>query len=166
MVGRLRAPAACLLALLAACGGRREKPCPGQPVGTFDFSVTDLGPPRPYCAKEPPAGTDVVGAFTGTLVQDVGLGTASLCTGSDKTSDYHGRVDAGVFTLTAPSGVAVLGVCGSNCATNSSLDIVGSVQMDGTFAGTLVESFAYGSGDCGTCALPCAATYGIAGTPR
>ncbi|HUL57715.1 MAG TPA: hypothetical protein VLU43_00485 [Anaeromyxobacteraceae bacterium] len=162
----LRATAVCAAAVVAACAGRHQKPCPGEPVGTFLFTATDLGAPRPYCAKEPPEGTDVVGTFSGTLVQDAGLGTASLCIESDKASDYHGRVDAGVFTLTAPSGVAVLAVCGSNCAASSALDIAGSVQGDGTFSGTLVESFAYSSGDCGSCALPCEATYGLVGTPR
>jgi len=166
MAGRLRAGAVCAAGLLAACAGRHQELCPGQPVGTFDFTVTDLGPPRPVCAKEPPADTDVVGAFAGTLAQDAGLGTASLCMEVAKASNYYGRVDAGVFTLTAPSGVAVLGVCGSNCATDSSLDIVGSVGVDGTFSGTLVETFGYASGDCGACALPCAATYGLVGTPR
>ena len=163
MPGWLRAGAVCAAGLLAACAGRNQELCPGQPVGTFDFTVTDLGTPRPYCAKEPPSGTDVVGAFTGTLAQDAGLGTASLCMEVVQASNYYGRVDAGVFTLTAPSGVAVLGVCGPNCATNSSLDIVGTVEIDGTFAGTLVESFAFASGDCGTCTLP---TYGLLGTPR
>jgi hypothetical protein len=163
MARTARALALAATGLLAACSKASQEPCPGQPVGTFRFTVTDLGTPRPYCAAVPAEGTTVVGAFSGTLSQDAGLGTVALCLDSSKASPYYGRVEDGVFTLTASSGLAVLGVCGENCATSSVLTIEGSLDGGGTFAGTLTEAFEFSSGDCGTCVLPCAAVYGLTG---
>jgi hypothetical protein len=164
-----RAPTLALLAALAAlspgCSEETGTSCPGQPVGGFAFTVSDPGGARPFCAKLPAEGTTAVGTFQGTLSEDPALGTAALCLPGEHAEPYFGRVEAGSYELTSTGGLAVLGVCGSNCSTSATLAIQGSIDGTGAFRGTLTESFAYASGECGTCALPCEASYDLAGVP-
>lgn len=149
----------------AGCSGEEAASCPGVPVNGLTFTVSDPGGVRPFCAKPPAQGTAVVGSFEGTLSLDLTLGTAALCLPGKHAQPYFGRVEAGVYDLTSAGGLAVLGVCGSNCSANATLAIHGSIDGTGVFAGTLTEAFAYASGACGICALPCEATYGLVGVP-
>lgn len=162
-----RAPALALLALLAACGTRQAEKCPGSPIGVFTFTLTDPGGTRPFCARLPAEGTTVVGAFRGVLSSDPALGTAAICVedGKDLTQAYHGRIDDGVYAMATSSGLAVLDVCGANCATTATVRIAGSIDGTGGFAGTLTERFEDAKGDCGACAFPCEAEYDLTGTP-
>jgi len=108
-----------------------------------------------------------VGSFRGVLASDPALGTAAVCVaeGTDLTQAYFGRVDDGVYTMSTSAGLAVLDVCGANCATAATARIVGALDGDGGFAGTLTERFEDPQGDCGACAFPCEAGYALAGTP-
>jgi hypothetical protein len=161
--------------LAGACTHQDTSQCLGTPVGTFTFTLHDPGGNPPDCRATPPAGSDVVGSFVGTLSVDPGLGTAALCTDRSGASPYRGQVVEGVYGLTAPGGLAVLAACGQNCATSSSLAVAGSIVKTPDpadpavvvtrFEGTLTESFTFSGGDCGTCALPCAATYTLTGVP-
>ena len=162
-------PAALALAL-AACTSGDAASCPGEPVGTWLFTVTGTfypdGVPALFCEKPAQDASQVVGAFRGTLSSDPSLGTAALCIqgAGDLGQPYFGRVEAGVYTLNAVAGLAVLTRCGTNCSASAALRIQGEVTAAG-FEGTLTETFTAPQGDCGACAFPCEKTYGLEGVP-
>lgn len=158
-----------LLAAAAACGTPRAETCPGAAVGVFTFvlEAPDTGEePRPFCARVPAEGTTVVGTFRAVLSSDPALGTAAVCVegGRDLTQAYYGRVDGGAYAVSTSPGLAVLQACGPNCAAEATARIEGSV-VEGAFDGSLTERFQHPRGDCGGCAFPCEAAYGLTGTP-
>jgi hypothetical protein len=161
----LRARALLAAGALAAAGCTDDaaSACPGAPVGNFSFTVSHPGGAGPFCARLPGEGTTVVGTFQGTLSQDLSLGTAALCLPGRLAEPYFGRVEAGTYTLGSVGGLAVLGVCGPNCSTLATLGVEGTLDGSGAFVGVFTEAFAYSSGDCGTCALPCLAEYELRG---
>jgi hypothetical protein len=153
-----------LAAAAAGCSDKQASSCPGVPVGTFDFTVSNPSDAASDCAKKAPSADDrVVGTFQGALAEDLALGTAALCLPGEHAEPYFGHVEAGLYTLDSAGGLAVLGTCGPNCSTQATLSIAGSIDGSGAFVGTLTETFGYESGACGTCALPCAAPYGLVG---
>ncbi len=160
-----------LAALVLACSGTSESTCPGEPVGSFrlEVSVPDGAPPS-ACTAEPPVvdpPTRVVASFVAKLTVEpaaAGSSPAALCPGGRGATYYGSRAADGTYTLEASSGLAVLDRCGSNCSVSAVEHVTGVVTGEGaaaTFAGTLVERFEYLAGNCGACALPCAATYAL-----
>lgn len=159
-----------VLLAVAACSGETEETCPGAEVGAFRIEVAipdDVVTP-PFCSlalPEPPD-TRVVRTFDASItVEGSSPGTrpAALCVERALASPYYGSRDAsGTFTLGTTSGIAVLENCGANCSATVMETLTGTISDDGTgprFTGALVERFDVRSGDCGTCLLPCTATY-------
>ena len=99
-----------------------------------------------------------------TEASAAGSSPAALCRGGRAATYYGSRGADGTYALDASSGLAVLERCGPNCAVSVSEHVTGTVAGEGaaaTFNGTLVERFEYLAGQCGDCALPCAATYSL-----
>jgi hypothetical protein len=159
------------LVLAAACSDGVENDCPGEPVGSLLLEVSAQAGAEPSaCAAEPPVAdppTLVVARFAARLTTEgsaTGSASAALCPGGRAATYYGARAEDGTYTLEASSGLAVLDRCGPNCAVSVTERVIGAVTGEGataTFDGTLVESFEYLAGQCGDCALPCAATYSL-----
>lgn len=159
------------LLLAAACSGDAEDACPGEAVGSFllEVSVPEGAEPS-ACRAEPPAtepSTRVVARFAARLTAEpteAGTSPAALCRGGRAATYYGARAEDGTYSLEASSGLAVLDACGPNCSVSATARVTGAVAgagPDAAFSGTLEERFEYRAGDCGSCALPCVATYGL-----
>ncbi|WP_242341550.1 MULTISPECIES: hypothetical protein [unclassified Anaeromyxobacter] len=166
---------AALAGLVLACSDTGESTCPGEPVGSFRLEVSlPDGAPESACTAVPPVTdppTRIVASFQAKLTAEpaaAGSWPAALCPGGRGATYYGSRAADGTYTLEASSGLAVLDRCGPNCSVSAVEHVTGTVTGEGaaaTFTGTLEERFEYLAGNCGSCALPCAATYALTSAP-
>jgi hypothetical protein len=173
--------AALALSLAAACTREEEAAdCPGEPVATFAFAGTLVAAGDPATGWEPPSTSGyadcpaewfpaALPGFEGTLSADPEAPAAALCRTSGTV--LYGPRSGDRYDLETSTDGAVLGQeCAATCNAALRLVVSGEVVRDAgapsSFTGVLVEvmSAAQGS-NCGSCALPCAARYALAGTP-
>jgi hypothetical protein len=168
-------PAASLA--LTACEQNASEGCPGKTFaalalhGTLEVAATG-------CAVNPPAGWDVPlalpagepdGTFAAELSWDETAQRLAYCAGGPHAAVLYGtRSGDHVHAQVATSG-SVLGQCAVTCMPVMTVTVDGDLSSAGspaTFTGTLTETFDGGTGDCGTCQLPCTSTYALAGTEQ
>lgn len=164
--------------LLAACEGEEAAECPGESVATFAFTGTKVPKGDATIADDDPfterdCGTGVgyepvtaIAPFTATLAAGPEGEAAALCrTGGvvyfGQRSGDHYRVETGTEG-------AVLGGCAPGCSADVRHVVEGDVLLvDGApaFDGVLVELMTpVDPAACGSCELPCAARFSLAGT--
>jgi hypothetical protein len=183
-VRRAATAAALALAALGACSDPPAQACPGAAVATFHFTgslvakddpsiagfdpVTDEDCDPPQGPQIGPAFPDVLPPFDGLLAADPSGQSAALCrpTGIVLFGQHSGTR----YSVQGSTDGAVLASCAATCSAALRLFVVGNVSSDpggapSGFAGVLVEEMSkVGAADCGTCTLPCAARYALAGT--
>jgi hypothetical protein len=182
----LAAPRALALAAVVAlgCGNAAKETCPGQPIGAFalqahrvDAATACVAGPADGWASAVPAtipaalAEDPAASFPATLSHDPEQGTAALCTGRSLGAVLFGTRAGDHVHVEASAGSAVLAACAGTCGANLTVivdgDLVpGTAGAPDAFTGTLVERMDATGGDCGTCVLPCSATYALEGTAR
>jgi hypothetical protein len=167
-----------------SCGTSRSEPCPGEPIAKLELRGTRVDAAT-ACAGEPPGGWIVVGqvpgtippdgsSFTATLTSDPASGSAALCTGRRLSEPLRGTsTDGHVHLEAATDGGAVLGGCAGTCSARLTVIVDGDLTAGvagapPTFTGTLVERMDVELGpdgrppNCGSCILPCTATFALA----
>jgi hypothetical protein len=169
----IRAAALLAVAAFLACDDEPDRErCVGEPVARLAFEGGGALPVPPLLPGEvalpacPGVPADV--AFTATIAF-TGDDTAALCTNRPFAAVATGPREGDAIDVSTITSRAILTQCGEGCLVEVRERLAGTLLPSAAaperFEGALVDTVFPAASPtlCGTCALPCAARYGILG---